>query len=156
MIDELAIFRVLQRHGVPFVIIGGHAVNIYGYIRTTEDSDVVWVRSPETEKSLLDALKEINADYIGNDIDPSTGIERTYPVSLSFIQSRHLMMLWTKHGFLDLFDYIPSFPNDDVRQILETSVEVDGFRIISLPWLRKLKIAADRPKDRVDLDHLPQ
>jgi len=27
----------LQKHGVPFVLIGGHAVNYHGYVRSTED-----------------------------------------------------------------------------------------------------------------------
>ena len=31
--DPLAIFRVLTRAGVPFLIIGGHAVSFHGYVR---------------------------------------------------------------------------------------------------------------------------
>jgi hypothetical protein len=113
--SDQEILGALRRHGVPFVIIGGHAVNFYGYRRTTEDVDVIWLRTEESEKSLLKALVEIDAQYIGNDIDPATGIERTYPVSASFIRVTHLMMLWTRHGFVDLFDYVPGFPDQDVN-----------------------------------------
>ena len=49
MRDDFQIFTTLARHGVPFVIIGGHAVTHHGHIRLTEDADVVWVRSPATE-----------------------------------------------------------------------------------------------------------
>jgi hypothetical protein len=30
--DPLTVFQLLARAGVPFVIIGGHAVNFHGYI----------------------------------------------------------------------------------------------------------------------------
>ena len=92
-----SLFDALRRHAVPFVVIGGHAVNLHGYRRATEDTDVVWLRSPEAERALLPALIEVDARYIGKDIDPATGIERTYPVSLPFIRANRLMMLWTKH-----------------------------------------------------------
>jgi hypothetical protein len=45
--DPLAIFHTLAAAGIPFVIIGGHAVNFHGYIRTTEDADIVFRRTPE-------------------------------------------------------------------------------------------------------------
>jgi len=145
----------MRRHGVPFVIVGGHAVNYHGYRRATEDADAVWFRSADAERALLAALTELGARYIGNEIDPATKIERTYPVTRAFIQSTHLMMLWTEDGFLDLFDYIPSFPTEDVEQLLASSVEADGFRYISLSWLRKLKQQASRTKDLLDLENLP-
>jgi hypothetical protein len=155
MAPELALLEVLRRHGVPFVIVGGHAVNFHGYIRATEDTDVVWLRSPGTESALLAALTEVNAHYIGSEIDPATKLERTYPVTLGFIQTSHLMMLWTTHGFLDLFDYIPGFPDENIADFLTTSMEADGFHYASLDWLRRMKQAAGRTKDLLDLQNLP-
>ena len=35
---------VLSEHGVPFVVIGGHAVNLHGVLRATEDTDLLWLR----------------------------------------------------------------------------------------------------------------
>ena len=46
MAPDPGILDVLTRHAVPFVVVGGHAVNLHGYIRATEDTDVLWVRSP--------------------------------------------------------------------------------------------------------------
>lgn len=156
MSDELTAPQVLGRHGVPFVIIGGHAVNYHGYGRTTEDVDVVWMRSAESETSLLAALAEMNAAYIGDEIDPATGLERTFPVTLPFIQSSRLMMLWTRHGFLDLFDYVPGLEQEDPKRLLSESVESAGFRYASLPWLRRMKTASGREKDLLDLRNLPE
>src|SRR5689334_7000719 len=70
MSDQQQLLAVLRRHGVPFVVIGGHAVNFHGYIRTTEDVDVVWLRSPQAEQDLLAALTEVHAAFISNEIDP--------------------------------------------------------------------------------------
>jgi hypothetical protein len=156
MAPDVQIFDVLARRNVPFVIVGGHAVNFHGYGRATEDTDIVWVRSPEAEQALLAALTEMDAQYIGTEIDPATGLERTYPVTLAFVQSSRLMMLWTKYGFLDLFDYVPGSPAQDVAELLATSVVANGRRYASLAALRRMKRAAARPKDLLDLENLPE
>lgn len=146
--------RALKRHGVEFVLVGGHAVYFYGYTRLTEDVDLVWLRTDESEKKLLAALTEIDARYIGKEIDPATRIERDYPVSLAFIRSTHMMLLVTRFGFLDIFDYVPGHLDEDPTQLFKSSVESDGLRYVSLDWLRRMKQAAGRTKDRLDLDEL--
>ena len=151
MPNDAVIFAALVRHAVPFIVVGGHAVNFHGHPRGTEDVDVVWLRSPASEAALLAALTELNAVYIGDSIDPATGIERTYPVTATYIRVEHLMMLWTDAGYLDLFDYIPGDPLADVRQLFETAVEGRGMRFASIAWLTHMKTAAGRSKDLDDL-----
>jgi hypothetical protein len=155
MVPEFRLFDTLNRHAVPFVVIGGHAVNVHGYVRATEDTDLLWVRSPAAESSLLRALGELDARFIGDEIDPSTGIERTYPVTAAFIRSRPLMMLCTSAGFVDLFDHVPGCLDEKVTTVLETSLDVRGIRFASLEWLKRMKQAAGRPKDLIDLANLP-
>ena len=156
MPPDFEILQSLKRHGIPFVIVGGHAVNFHGYRRATEDTDAVWLRSPEQEEALLKALTEIGARYIGTEIDPATGIERTFPVTLPWIRTTRLMMLYTKHGFLDLFDYVPGLPSEDPNVLITSGVEVDGLRFARLDWLRRMKQAAGRAKDALDLENLPE
>ncbi len=156
MTPDFRLFEVLNRHGVQFVIVGGHAVSFHGYIRATEDTDVLWWRSATSEANLLRALQEIGAEYIGDEIDPSTGIERTYPVTASFVQSTSLMMLCTRFGFLDLFDYVPGISQVGVQAVIDSADELDGWRFASLPWLRRMKEASARPKDLLDLENLPE
>jgi len=146
---------VLSNHNVPLVIIGGHAVTYHGYVRATEDTDVVFLRTPESEVALLSALEELKACWIGNELDPKTGIEKTYPVSLPYIRANRLMMLFTDFGFLDLFDFIPGLPQEPVEQLFDTAIECHGRKYVSLPWLRAMKTAANRPKDQIDLENLP-
>jgi hypothetical protein len=58
-------------------------------------------------------------------------------------------------GFLDLFDYVPGYPNEAVASLFESSHVVEGIRFVSLEWLRRLKAAAGRPRDLLDLENLP-
>ena len=154
--DPFPLLDVLSSHNVPFVVIGGHAVTFHGFVRATEDTDVVFLRTPESELSLLAALAEVNACWIGNEIDPDTGIERTFPVSLAYIRASRMMMLVTDFGFLDLFDYIPGCPDAPVEQLFDTAIEQGRYRYASLRWLRAMKAAANRTKDRIDLENLPE
>jgi hypothetical protein len=66
------------------------------------------------------------------------------------------MMLWTNCGFLDLFDYIPGLPGENVEQLLASGPSVGGVQIASLDWLRRMKQASGRPKDLLDLENLPE
>jgi hypothetical protein len=153
--DPLAVFRILTQASVPFVIIGGHAVSFHGYIRTTEDADAIFRRTQDSESCLLSALQSIHACWISNERDPKTGLERLVPVSDSYIRAEHLMMLSTDLGFLDLYDYIPGFPETPVEEIFADSMGLGDLRFVSLAWLRKLKAQAARHRDLDDLEHLP-
>jgi hypothetical protein len=153
--DPLTVLQLLARAGVPFVVIGGHAVNFHGYVRTTEDADLIFDRSPASEAALLAALESIHACWISDERDPATGHEKLVPVSPSYVRGRNLMMLTTDLGFLDLYDYVPGFPDVPVADVFSDSIALDTLRFVSLRWLRKLKQAAGRHKDLDDLEHLP-
>jgi hypothetical protein len=154
--NSLGLLEVLKRHEVDFVVIGGHAVMSHGYIRTTEDLDIVFRRTVENECRLLNALQSIHAQWISDERDPATGLERLVPTSMSQLQSRHLLMLTTNCGFLDIYDYVPGFPDTNVDELWKDCLLVDGVRIVSLAWLRKLKRASGRHKDLDDLENLPE
>lgn len=153
--DLSALLQLLARAGVPMLVIGGHAVNFHGYVRTTEDADVIFERSPASEAALLEALESIHACWISDERDPATGLEKLVPVSPSYVRGEHLMMLTTDLGFLDLYDYIPGFPDMPVAEVFSDSIEFGDLRFVSLRWLRQLKQAAGRHKDLDDLEHLP-
>ena len=74
----------------------------------------------------------------------------------AYLRSEHLMMLWTDLGFLDIYDFIPGFPDTPVEELFTDAVLLGQLRFVSLSWLRKLKTAAGRHKDLDDLEHLPE
>lgn len=148
------LFEILIDCRVPFVVIGGHAVSYHGYVRATEDHDIVFLRSPESEAALFEACRKLKAAWISDEIDPATGMERLVNVSFAYIQREHLMMLWTECGYLDIYDHIPGFPTEDVSQLFESAELLKGIRFVSLDWLRRMKRASGRPQDLKDLEHL--
>lgn len=150
-----AIFKHLEANGVPFVVIGGHAVNYHGFIRATEDVDIVFLRTPDSERKLFQTLQSIHASWISNEIDPETGYEKEIPVSLGFLENNHLMMLNTDLGYLDIFDFIPGFPDIPVQELFDTAENFQGTKIVNLEWLKKIKSASGRSKDLEDLNNLP-
>ncbi len=145
----------LQAAGVRLVIIGGHAVNFHGYIRATEDIDIVFRRDDLTEQALYETLLEFGAYWIGDEIDPHTGIEETFPVTLDYIRDHHLLLLGTEAGYIDLFDFLPGLPDASMEEFFQAAQLSCGRAFASLDWLKRLKLAANRPQDRIDLEHLP-
>lgn len=145
---------LLLKHDVPFVVIGGHAVTFHGHVRGTEDVDIVFQRTDDSERSLLNALVEVHAKWIGNEVDPETQLERVHDVTIQYVRSSHLMMVATDYGYLDIFDFIPGFPNEDVSDLLDTAIDSERGKFASLAWLRKMKEASGRAKDKSDLEHL--
>jgi acylphosphatase len=51
------LLAALVRAGVDFAVVGGVAVSLNGYIRATEDVDIIVSSSPENLHKLMDCLK---------------------------------------------------------------------------------------------------
>lgn len=147
--------RHLVRRGISLVVIGGHAVNFHGHIRSTEDVDLIIKRTPAADRHLFDVLSDANAYWISNEIDASTGIEKTIPVTLDYVRETRLMMLGSDYGYLDLFDFVPGIPDQAVGELIDSAEVVDSIPFVSLDWLKRMKRAAGRPIDIIDLQHLP-
>jgi hypothetical protein len=56
VIEFDTVFGVLVRGGVEFVVIGGAAATIHGSARVTRDLDIVYRRTPENMRRMVDAL----------------------------------------------------------------------------------------------------
>jgi hypothetical protein len=61
--DELLLALVCAE--VRFVIIGGIAVGVHGYVRATKDLDIVPDPALENLTRLAYLLREINAEHVG-------------------------------------------------------------------------------------------
>lgn len=146
-----AIIETLKKHGVPFVVIGGIAVIRAGYIRATSDVDILFLRSPEGERALASALHEMAAEYIMDEKDPLTGLEKGLPADAEYIKGNHLMMLWTKFGALDIFDYVPGWPDSDPEKVKDAAGASNGVLYASRASIAKMKLKSARPKDIADI-----
>lgn len=154
-IGLLSLLDDLVASGIPCVVIGGFAVNFHGYVRATEDLDLIVRRTPEIDEQLFSVLSKWDSFWISDEIDPATNLEFTRTVTPEYIRQHHLLMLGTRVGYLDIFDFIPGMPGEPVEEVFRTAITIDQRSFVSLEWLKRMKQAAGRPQDRLDLDHLP-
>jgi hypothetical protein len=141
--DFKEFLKLLNSHAVDYLLIGGYAVSIHGYIRATNDLDV-WVKiSEQNANGIVDVLREfgfaletLTADLF---LAPNQVIRMGMP-------PLRLEILTSVAGV----EFDECFADKDV-------VTIDGLAVpvISLPRLRQNKRAAGRPKDLADLDNLP-
>jgi hypothetical protein len=141
--------RVLQDHGVRFVLIGGFAAVIHGSPYVTTDIDVVPSRERENLDRLSRALRAMHA-RVWTAADPE-GIP--FEHDGASIGDVHVWNLVTDLGRLDLaFEPAGTGGFDDLARssvhltILGTEVDV-----ASLADVVRSKEAADRDKDRLVL-----
>ncbi|HQE11794.1 MAG TPA: hypothetical protein PLQ78_03500 [Flavipsychrobacter sp.] len=66
--EHQEILNALLKHHVSFMLIGGYAVNYYGYHRTTGDMDIWLEPSNENKALLLQALAALGFDEEGIEI----------------------------------------------------------------------------------------
>src|SRR5947199_224269 len=58
------ILKVLSRHGVELILVGGIAAVLEGAAISTFDMDIVFLRTDENMRRLLAALLELDARYL--------------------------------------------------------------------------------------------
>lgn len=143
--------RILTRHEVDFIVVGGIAAILQGSPLSTEDVDVVYLATEDNCRRLAEALDEMDASYAdpaGRPIRPDAERLATARVHLTN----------TSCGRVDLMRTV----GDDLgyRQLIERTweLEVAEFRVhvLDLETIIETKEHAGRPKDRSQLPFLRQ
>jgi predicted nucleotidyltransferase len=147
--DPEAILRVLSSHGVDFVVVGGVAVQAHGYIRGTQDVDIVPQPRIANLSRLGEALAELGAR-------PWRSAERVDVTDPQLLKRAALVPVITDFGRLDVIN-IASAPglSSDYSAVRERSVEstLHGMRVVvvSLDDLIRMKRFARRDQDLIDI-----
>ncbi len=152
-----AIVRALNSAGVRYLVAGGLAVNAHGYLRFTKDMDLVIQLVPDNITRALDALKEIGYEPLVP-VTPQQFADEAIREGWRRDKSMQVLQLWSDDHVetpIDIFVYEP-FPFDDeyasaLLKPLYGSIEV---RFVSIPTLIKMKEAAGREQDKIDIEHL--
>jgi hypothetical protein len=154
--DELLL--KLSRARVDFIVIGGVAVGVHGFIRATKDLDIV--PDPDTMNlaRLASVLAEIGAEHVGvGDLTPD---EFPYdPTDPHQLAEGANFRLETNLGPLDVMQWVAGIQADLAYpeladQSLTVSFRDTQVRVCSLEHLRAMKGAAGRPQDLEDLQRL--
>lgn len=139
----LEVLESFRAEGVRYLIIGGYAVIFHGYSRMTKDLDL-WVDPEEKNaNAVVKALKECRYG-----VSPVVEMQLRSP--------NQLVILGETPNRIDLITGVQQF--DFAEQYRERRIAVfQGVELslVSLFGLRKLKEAAGRLQDRLDLDKLP-
>jgi predicted nucleotidyltransferase len=143
MVSWEEVARLLQEHGVRFILIGGWAAIVQGAARSTNDVDVVYSRDSENIDRLVAALASAQPYLRGAPPGlPFRWDAATVRAGLNFT-------LTTAYGNLDLFGDVTGGGTYD--ELLPFTEEVTAFgvpyRVVTLERLIQLKRAAGRPKD---------
>jgi hypothetical protein len=152
VLDLRALLGALTEHEVSFVVIGGVAVGAHGYVRATQDLDIVPEPSADNASRLARALTELEATL------PLAGGRQFQPAGdLTHLRRRRNMTLDTRYGPLDVVQQAsgtPSFASLDGQAVQSDLLGVP-VRVCSLEHLRQMKQARASTQDRADLEHLP-
>ena len=141
--DFLKILKILSRHKVDFIIVGGVCAVLHGAPMTTFDLDLVHSRLKDNLERLMSALKELDAYYRGR------GKQRLTP-GLSHLSSPGHQLLMTKAGPLDLLGTIGTDHsyNDLLQHTIELEVSDLRLRVLDLETLIEVKKETISEKDK--------
>jgi hypothetical protein len=137
------VFGVLVRGGVEFIVIGGAAATIHGSARITRDVDIVYRRTVENLRRVVDALAPYSPYLRGAPAGlPFRWDENTLRRGLNFT-------LTTSIGDLDLLGEVTGGGNFEALLAHSSPVQAFGIECLclNLDKLIQVKRAAGRPKD---------
>lgn len=136
--DYRDMIECLQREGVEFMLVGGYAVALHGWPRTTFDIDFWIMANPQNAAAVMCALKAFGAPLM--DLTEE-----------DFHRPGMVFQIGTEPQRIDILSAVSGVAYEDaVSRALK--MEVDGLtlKVISLDDLIANKRASGRPKDIVD------
>jgi predicted nucleotidyltransferase len=141
--DQLDLLSVFHANGVRFIVIGGHAVNIYTEPRYTHDLDVLVSGDETNGRAVYRALAAFGAPLQG--LAPDDFIDKP----------TQYFQVGVPPARVDVFQSIPAVSFENAWRNA-TLVQIGGHnvRFLSLQDLIQNKLAAGRPKDLVDAEEL--
>lgn len=143
-------FEALDGFGVRFILIGGLAANLHGSPSVTFDIDICHERSMANLEKLADCLRSLQARLRGVDD------EVPFLMDAKTLRAGDTFTFSTVNGPLDCLatpagtDGFDDLASNAVKMHLG-AIEL---RVASLDDLIRMKRAAGRPKDRVELEIL--
>ena len=150
------ILRALADTGVQFVLVGGFAVQLHGFVRATLDLDLVLAMDDANLTKFIDVAKQF-------------GLAPIIPVSIDSLKNAKQIDQWHKEkGMLAFALREPQVSGSVIDVLVRPEVTFDALhvdaatvdlfgrsvKIASIDHLLFMKRIANRPKDRIDVEAL--
>ncbi|HEX2070454.1 MAG TPA: nucleotidyltransferase [Thermoleophilaceae bacterium] len=153
MSAELRLRELLERlvaAEVRFVLVGGLAVNAWGYLRATQDVDIV----PDPEPANLERLASL-LERLDGKVEVEGGRLKSSAIR-TFLKAGDRTLVSTEAGHVDVLQGLPQVPPFSQLDGDGASVDLDGItvKVCSLDALKAMKAASERARDRDDLEAL--
>ncbi len=140
----------LTEADVQFVLVGGLAVNAWGYMRATQDVDVV----PDPAPQNLERLEAVLLG-LGGRVDVNGRLLEGSAIH-TFLRAGDRTLVATDLGQVDVLQGLPQIPSFATLDGEAKEIQVEGlvFKVCSLEHLLEMKRSSDRPRDQEDLKAL--
>lgn len=139
--DLVRLLQSLSEHHVDYVLIGGQALNLHGFMRGTADIDLLLPMSEINGRKVLDALAFLQ-DNAARDVDP---VWLTEPGTVR-VADEIVIDLMTLAANGETYDSLRD-------HIEKREAEGYSFYLLDIEGLMRTKQSV-RPKDKLDLDIL--
>ncbi|MBI2893350.1 MAG: nucleotidyl transferase AbiEii/AbiGii toxin family protein [Deltaproteobacteria bacterium] len=114
--DVKLLATLLARHGVAWALIGGYAVGAHGFVRFSEDVDILVDPSPENARRWIAALSEL-PDGAARELEGEDDVferEGQYAIRVNDEFTVDVMPAAGGHGWSELSRFIEEREIDDV------------------------------------------
>lgn len=139
--DFKELFELLNANDVEYLLIGGYAVGVYGYSRSTNDIDIFVSDDRENVSRLSSALRAFGVDHGNND--------DLFPGKRSLLELGVEPMKVQFMNFADGLDFAEAYAARNIVQVEDIVIST-----ISLADLVKNKTASGRHKDLADIEKI--
>ena len=140
--NYLDMLRCLNKAGVDYIMVGGWAVNLHGYVRATIDLDIWILADQENARKVYAALGEFGAPL--GEVKPE-----------DFAQDGTIFQIGVAPCRIDVINKIDGVSYADAApRAIPKTIEGIPVRIISREDLIANKRASGRTKDLADAERL--
>ena len=136
--DYRDMIECLLKAGVDFMLVGGYAVALHGWPRTTFDIDFWIMANPENAKAVMRAITSFGAPLMGL-------------TEADFHRPGMVFQIGTEPQRIDIISAVDGLDYADAS-LRAVTMNVDGLeiKVVSLDDLIVNKRASGRPKDIAD------
>ena len=140
--NYLDMLKCLNKAGVDYIMVGGWAVNLHGYVRATIDLDIWILADQENARKVYAALGEFGAPL--GEVKPE-----------DFAQDGTIFQIGVAPCRIDVINKIDGVKYAEASsRAIQKTIEGIPVRIISLEDLIVNKRASGRTKDLADVEIL--